>query len=52
MFLSILSDLQLWISQLQNILFSKMHNVSPQDYCIMLVFVVCIGYCLLKGRSI
>lgn len=52
MLLNIVSDVELWISQLQNILFSRMHHMSPQDYCIMLVFVICIGYCLLRGRSI
>jgi hypothetical protein len=27
-------------------------HLSPQDYCIMMVFAIAIGYCLLKGQNI
>jgi hypothetical protein len=52
MLLSILSDLQHWASQVRNIVFNKMHDLSRQDYCVMLVLAISIGYCLLKGQNI
>jgi hypothetical protein len=52
MFLSIVSGLQQWAMQIQRILTHKMDHLSPQDYCIMLVFGIAIGYCLLKGQNV
>jgi len=52
MLLSIVSGLQHWANQVQNIVFNKMHHLSPQDYCVMLVLAISIGYCLLKGQNI
>ena len=52
MFLSIVSGLQHWAMQIQRILIHKMDHLSPQDYCVMLVFAIAIGYCLLKGQNI
>ena len=52
MLLSIMSGLSQWASQIQNILAQKLDNLTPQDYCIMLVFGISIGYCLLKGQNL
>ena len=52
MFLSIMSGLSQWAGQVQNILLNKMNHLTPQDYCIMLVFGISIGYCLLKGQNV
>ncbi len=52
MFLSIVSGLQHWAMQIQRILNYKLDHLSPQDYSIMLVFAIAIGYCLLKGPNV
>ncbi|GEM_PF-1056859 len=52
MLLNIISGLQHWANQVQQIVFNKMHHLSPQDYCIMLVLAISVGYCLLKGQNI
>ena len=51
MFLSIVSGLQQWAMQIQKILIHKMDHLSPQDYCIMLVLCISIGFVLLRGKS-
>ncbi len=52
MFLSIMSGLSQWAGQVENIFVGKVHHLTPQDYCIIIVFGISIGYCLLKGRNI
>jgi hypothetical protein len=50
MFLTVVSGLQNWVLQLQRLLVHRFDHLSPQEYCIMLVFVIAIGYTLLQGR--
>ena len=51
MFLSIISGFQHWFSQVTGLLQFKFNHLSPQDYSVMLVLCICIGYCLLRNRN-
>ncbi len=49
---TLFSGLQQWASQVQQIMVNRMNHLSPQDYCVMLVLGISIGYCLLKGQNV
>lgn len=51
MLLSVMSDFSRWIFQVQNIVSNRLNHMTPNDYTIMLILTICIGYVLLKGRS-
>jgi hypothetical protein len=51
MLLSVMSDFSRWIFQVQHIVSNRLNHMTPNDYTIMLVLTICIGYVLLKGRS-
>ena len=51
MFLSIISGLQHWFGQIQSLVRFRFNHLSPNDYTVMLVLCICIGYCLLRGRN-
>lgn len=51
MILSIISGFQHWCGQIESIITFRMNHMSPQDYCVMLVLCISIGYVLLRGRS-
>lgn len=52
MFLSIISGLHHWAGQVLHILNQKLTHLAPQDFCIIVVLGISVGYCLLKGRSL
>jgi hypothetical protein len=42
---------QSWLRQIQHLIEHKFNTMSPQDYCIMLVLCISIGFVLLRGKS-
>ena len=51
MFVNIFSGIYDWIGQLKSLLFYRYSHLTPDDYTIMLVACICIGYLLLRGRN-
>ena len=50
MLLSFTSSFQQWFYQVKSILIHKANHLTPQDVCIIMVFAISIGYCMLKGK--
>lgn len=48
---SIFSEFEHWVSQVKSILLFKLNHLTPNDYTVMLVLCICIGYCLLRNRN-
>lgn len=46
----IFDGIQLWLSQLSRLLEQRFHNLSPQEYCVMLVVCIAAGLFLLRGQ--
>lgn len=42
---------QVWTREFQHLIEQKFNTMSPQDYCIMLVFCISIGFVLLRGKN-
>jgi len=42
---------QMWFRQIERLVEHKFNTMSPQDYCILLVFCISIGFVLLCGKS-
>jgi hypothetical protein len=42
---------QTWLRQIQYLIEHKFNTMSPEDYCIMLVLCISIGFVLLRGKS-
>ena len=51
MLLSIFSRASSWLSQVLSIIFRQMTHMQPTQYLIGLVFCICLGYVLLRGRN-
>ncbi len=51
MFHRIAFGLQNWLDQLMSLTVSKLNHMTPQDYCIVTVLAISVGYCLLKGKN-
>ena len=43
-------QVQLWGSQMKQLMGDSFNGLDPQMYCIGAVFVICIGFVLLSGR--
>lgn len=43
-------QVQLWGSQMKQLMGNSFNELDPQMYCIGAVFVICIGFVLLAGR--
>ncbi len=44
------SSFENWLYQIQSLTIHKYHTMSPQDYCVMLVLCVSVGYVLLRSN--
>ncbi len=44
------SAFETWLYQIQSLTIHKYHTMSPQDYCVMLVLCVAVGYVLLRSN--
>jgi len=42
---------QMWLRQIERLVEHRFNTMSPQDYCIMLVFCISIGFVLLRGKN-
>ena len=42
---------QSWLRQIQYLIEHKFNTMTPQDYCIMLVLCISIGFVLLRGKN-
>lgn len=51
MLMTVSSAILTWLSQVQNIVTQQFSHLSPDEYCIGLVFCICIGFVLLRGRA-
>ena len=51
MLLSFIPSIQNWFYQVKSILVHKANHLGPQDVCIIMVFAISIGYCMLKGKA-
>ena len=40
-----------WLRQIEYLVQHKFDTMTPQDYCIMLVLCISIGFVLLRGKS-
>lgn len=46
-----LHGFQHWLHQIQHLVVHRFNTMSPQDYCIMLVFCIAIGFTLLRSGN-
>jgi hypothetical protein len=51
MFLTIFSGLQQWLMQVERILWQRFQHLTPAEYTMMLIFCICAGYFLLRGKN-
>ncbi len=51
MFLSIIDGFSNWVAQLQRVLISRFDHLTPNEYCMMLLFCISVGWMLLRGRN-
>ncbi len=50
MFLSILNSLDSWFYQTKSLIVHRFNHMSPQDYSVMLVISIAVGFVLLRGK--
>jgi len=51
MLLTVISSVVAWISQVLTLVSRQVTHMQPTQYAIGLVFVICLGYVMLRGRN-
>lgn len=51
MLMTIVSSLTDWMQRVLGIVARQMSHLNPQEYCFGLVFCICIGFVLLRGKN-